>query len=531
MNPSTEFKVCILSAGIGSRNTVFQNLHKSLLPLGNKATISRIIDNFPEETSFVIAVGHKKDQVMNYLNIAKPNTDITYIEVENYKDKGSGPGWSLLQCREQLQCPFIFLGSDTFFDFSENNISLDKNGLGFGTLKWNNNAGTYCMYSDKKGFYYDRFDNTNYNSKKCFVGIAGIKDYKTFWSSLAIPEMINNEHQVLSGFKNLKSIKKINFNSWRDTGNNVSYQYVLNEYSNIVEPKPDEIIFIEGKKVLKYFDDDAKAKNRVERSKILGKIVPDVELIDNNIYSYDYVPGRRLSDVNSETKLSKFFDFVKEIYLSNKEKKENFIMADFIDNCNKMYKEKTLARISQHKQLKFLDSIKIINGVTVPKINYLIDKIDWEKINKTAIPVRLHGDMSPENIIFNDKNEKYTLIDWRDKFGNDLIYGDLYYDLCKLDHALLVNGEVVRKKLYDISFDHKKIESEIWIHQKSNLLNVRNLLCKFCKENNLSFSHIQFLTALTLLNISSCHSDDRFNMFLFLYGKLLLNQHFLEEKQ
>ena len=34
--------------------------------------------------------------------------DITFVEVKNYEGQGSGPGLSLLKCKDYLQTPFIF---------------------------------------------------------------------------------------------------------------------------------------------------------------------------------------------------------------------------------------------------------------------------------------------------------------------------------------------------------------------------------------------------------------------------------------
>ena len=50
-------KVCILAAGIGSRNKCIEGLHKALLPLNNKPVISHIIDSFPQDVEIVIAFG------------------------------------------------------------------------------------------------------------------------------------------------------------------------------------------------------------------------------------------------------------------------------------------------------------------------------------------------------------------------------------------------------------------------------------------------------------------------------------------
>ena len=513
------YKVCILAAGKGTRNTKYLNLHKALLPLGNKATISRIINSFDKNIPIVIAVGYKSAQIKAYLTCVHKDRDIQFVDIENYDGAGSGPGFSLYMCKDLLQCPFVFLGADTLIDFKENATVPSRNWIGIGDCsKWSNASTPYCMYDNTNGFYYSFIQGSQPELNKCFVGVAGINDYKSFWDALKNKTCINGEHQVLNGFSNLENVEVLKFKTWRDTGNNESYDYVLNEYSNIVEPKPDEALFIENDKVIKYFDDAEKVSNRVKRSITLQPYVPIVEKIDNNLFSYDYVPGKRFSDLLNVNQIKKFFEFFKKIYLQKQVKINN--EKKFHDNLHSMYKEKTYKRVLSHKEFSKLDNVKFINGVNVPPIKELLDVINWDIFVQNAIPVKIHGDMSPENIIYNEENDKFMLIDWRDKFGNDLVVGDAYYDLCKLDHALLVNGEVIRSKNYSVSV--KSNTAEISINFKSNLIQARNILKDFCLYNSLDFSYINLLTTITLLNISSVHSDDMFNRFLFLYGKLLL---------
>ena len=55
-----KLKVCILAAGAGSRNRYSENYHKGLLPINFKAIISHIIDYYPKNSEFIIAVNKKK---------------------------------------------------------------------------------------------------------------------------------------------------------------------------------------------------------------------------------------------------------------------------------------------------------------------------------------------------------------------------------------------------------------------------------------------------------------------------------------
>ena len=133
--------VCILTAGTGSRMGPFSNIiNKSLLPIYNKAIISHLIEAFPENTNFIIALGYKGFQVKNYLELMHNNINFKYIEVDNFESKGSGPAYSLNCCKAELQKPFFFLASDGYYE----NIPLDVSSDWLGLSNVNNNEEDYC---------------------------------------------------------------------------------------------------------------------------------------------------------------------------------------------------------------------------------------------------------------------------------------------------------------------------------------------------------------------------------------------------
>ena len=68
------FQVLIPSAGIGSR--LFKetkNLNKALVQIDNKPIISHIIEKFPKSCQFIIPVGYKGSDLIDYLRIAQVN--------------------------------------------------------------------------------------------------------------------------------------------------------------------------------------------------------------------------------------------------------------------------------------------------------------------------------------------------------------------------------------------------------------------------------------------------------------------------
>ena len=118
--------------------------------------------------------------------------------------------------------------------------------------------------------------------------------------------------------------------------------------------------------------------------------------------------------------------------------------VSFNNLCWEFYINKTTKRINQYLDGKS-DTTQIINGIKVPPIFDIIESLDKEWLSD-GIPSQFHGDFILDNIIETDSG--YTLIDWRQDFGGDLEVGDIYYDLAKLNHNLVVNHEIVSNGNY-----------------------------------------------------------------------------------
>ena len=122
------------------------------------------------------------------------------------------------------------------------------------------------------------------------------------------------------------------------------------------------------------------------------------------------------------------------------------------------------------------------------KIEKLLQKIDWYKINK-GIPVNFHGDLHFENIL-KFKN-KYKLLDWREDFSGIKKYGDIYYDLAKINHGLIIDHNIISKSKYDINID-KKIK--FFFFQSKENKKCQKILYEFIKSKNLSVYKVKILT-------------------------------------
>ena len=514
-------KLCILAAGIGSRNDNISGLHKALLPLENRPVISHILDKLNDDIEIVIALGYKSEQIKSYMELVHSDRNITYIDVDNYDGVGAGPGYSLLCCKEKLKEAFVFTSVDTLVESDFDFMSIDENWLGVSSVDVNESI-NYCLVEGSK-----YLDKLYYGSgDTAYIGMAGVYDYEDFWDSLEKHKIIKDEYQVIHGFDGLTHMKLLNF-IWYDTGNNESYAETKKVFCNdVVANKSDEAIFIDKGKVIKYFDNSDKVKLRVERTKYLNGNCPEISIIHDNMYAYDYVEGEMLSNISDEKLMRKFLDGCQEKLWHT-----TLLDDTFIENCEEMYEKKTKERVLKLSDTK-LDRISIINGVEVKPIIHMLDKVDWDWFYEIGIPSYFHGDLQPENILYDTNNDKFVLIDWRQSFGDNAEIGDVYYDLGKLYHAIMINGQSILKDMF--SYKIKGNTASVEFYAKSNLVYFMDVFKKFCKDNDYDWNAVELLGILQYFNICTLYDnfkDGRYGNFLFLYGKYLLSKFLLRSEK
>ena len=529
------FKLCILAAGKGTRNTSITGLHKALLPLENKAVISHIIECVSEDTEIIIAVGYKSEQVKSYVKHIFPLRNIKFVDINNYDGDGSGPGLSLLNCKEHLESPFIFTSADTILEDSNIFEELNDDWMGVSHVELEDSS-KYCLVYDHEDEQGAKFLKKLYfgEGNLAYVGSAGIYNYASFWDSLEgnnsfrseNPTLGNNaEYQVLDGFDGLESIRLIDC-IWHDTGSDDSYEKVRKNFSHeVVATKTNEAVFIENGKVVKYFADASVAKRRIERAKYLNGSVPDIKYLNENMFSYDYVNGKLLSNLSDDHLVKKILPFYFEKFASKQFEKTD----DFLSNCQEMYYNKTHNRIINSFAGTDLDNVNFINGVRVNGILELLEEIDWHSIYDLSVPTRFHGDFQPENILHD--GDDFKLIDWRDSFGKSLEIGDFYYDLGKLYHAIIINGQIVLSKGY--SYEIKNNTAFLEYNLKSNLNLLMIYFENFCKERDISWSNVELLGILQYIGICSLYKefhDGEYGKFLFLLGKYMLAKKLTKDK-
>ena len=517
----TPRKIFIPTAGLGSRlESLTKFVNKSLVSVNNKPVISHQIERLDHDSIFVIGLGYKGNLVREFLELAYPKKKFEFVNVFPYEGKGSGLGFTLLSCQKKLNEPFIFSSCDTLI--KEEIPQTEGNWVGYSSEY--NDCNLYrTILNDKENVYSFLNKGVIADGQKAYIGLCSIYDYQIFWEEMKLGQKEAIEQGEVYGLIKLlqyKNIKAFKFD-WNDTGSLLGLEKARKKYKdtkeiNILEKENEAIWFVDNK-VIKYSADENFIKNRVKRAKLLIPYIPEITESTSNFYTYKSVEGEimsNISDINIFNDLMEFSSqFWKEIELSAEE--EN----NFQKLCNNFYRKKTNERINKfHNDNAFIDKEHIINGIKIPTLEKLFENLDWSLINK-GIPVRFHGDFHFENILYSKENNKFTFLDWRQDFAGSIKYGDIYYDLSKLLHGLIINHEAIYNNLFSVNLDNNNIEFE-FMRRNSSIVFEQQFI-KWLELNNFNVNKVNILTALIFLNISPLHHQPYGNM-LYALGKLML---------
>jgi len=174
------YKVFIPSAGIGSRlGSLTDNTNKALVKVNGKEVITYIIDKFKQDVEIVIALGYKGDKVKEFLQKTYPERKFTFVEIDNFDSPDSSLGYTMLQCKNHLQCPFIFISNDTIV--LEEIPEPDKNYMGYASERDVSQFRSVRLEGNKISELCEKGAGGNVRP---YIGLSGVKDWEEFWKVL-----------------------------------------------------------------------------------------------------------------------------------------------------------------------------------------------------------------------------------------------------------------------------------------------------------------------------------------------------------
>jgi choline kinase/mannose-6-phosphate isomerase-like protein (cupin superfamily) len=511
--------ILILSAGLGSRleyHTEFKN--KALIPIDNKAIISHVIEKFPKDYEIIIAVGYKKESIKEYCNLAHADREIKFVDVDKWEDSKTDPGYSTFLCKEYLQKPFYLISVDTLINSDIPNIS--ENWIGTAPT---NNPERYATVKIENENVSDIINKSSKGFENAFIGLAAILEYKTFWQEL---ENNSTNFELISAWKNPQkySSLKVKELKWLDTGNLEDFDktklYFKEECISSLKAI-NEVFYKVNNFILKFNPNKEINKNKSLRSEKLINYIPKNFEVKDFFIKYDWEIGNDLYCNDSLSLYLGFLEFLNKLIINSN--KWN-IDKNLID-C--FYKNKTTSRkddfIKKYGE-KYLTNRYKINNIEYPSLGELLNKIDYSIFLEGKMYDNFHGDLHFDNIIYNENEQTYKYIDWRDSFNGDVLGGDLYYDLAKLyagclfPFILLKSEDQIKYAEYDNNINYKYDISK-------NILEFTKEYENWLDLNQFNKESIKLLTGLVFLNIAPLHTDIFNKIFLsksieLLYGSL-----------
>lgn len=516
------YRVCIPCAGTGSRlGGITKYINKSLVSIAHRPVLAHLIEQFPDDTEFVIALGHKGNLVREFIKLAYPQRTFFFVEVDPFEGPNSGLGLSLLMCSEYLQQPFIFTSCDTLVLGTI--LPPNSNWIGYANVS---DSDQYRTLVVDEGICKDICEKNQpgFESRRAYIGIAGIKNYQEFWHA-----MKQGGSEAIAGGEShgLKVLIERGFEvqanefKWFDTGNPQALAITADAYKepdapNILE-KSNEAIWFLGNRVIKFSDDQRFIVNRVERAKRLKGFVPDIIDSSSHMYSYCKVEGSVLSEVITLPMFKSLLEHC-EYFWAPAELNDRAQLV-FYSSCRQFYKDKTLERVDLfYKNFCKIDSNLPINGVDMPTLSTLLEEVDWEWLSK-GTPGRFHGDFHFENILWNNTTNHFSFLDWRQDFAGDLDVGDIYYDLAKLLHGLIVSHGLIAHGHYSVSWSSTRIDFDL--HRTQVLVECERQFGMWLDEKGYDKQKVGLLTSIIYLNIAALHHHP-YCLLLYALGKSML---------
>lgn len=516
-------KVLLTTSGTGSRlSSLTKYKNKSLIRVGEMPAISHIIKMYPNETEFIITVGYLGDLVRQYIEIAHPDVDVTFIEVDKYEGHGSSLLYSMLCAKDHLDTePFIFHACDTITNINVRPFYNDNWLCGYSTT---NNTQYRTFNTQKNGVINKLNEKGETKSDYDYIGVCGIKDFELFWE-IAEDILQKNSDEghpsdydvIFEMMKQGKGFKSVITETWHDIGNPESLREANQKIpcSYHVLDKEDEDIYIVDDNVIKFFSNSKICKNRVVRAVELEGIVPKINNSNGNFYSYRYESGDILSSVVNRNIFSNLLKW-------SEDKLWNPVDDDgeYEERCISFYRDKSLSRLSRFCEINnIVEEPEIINGMKIPTMSDMLKQLNYNDLHHHT-PTQFHGDFILENIIY--KDDDFTLIDWRQDFCGSTSYGDLYYDLAKLNHNLTFNHDYITQGLYKYMVKHHRSDwsSDVIVDLSIpfKTIECQEILKQFCNDRNIPFSKIRILTSLVWLNMSALH-EHPLDKFLYYFSR------------
>ncbi len=508
---AADWRVVIPCAGIGARmGNWCDQLNKALVPVANRPTIDYALEKIPREVTVVIALGYKGDLVREFLELTYSDRSFVFCLVDRFEGLGSGLRYSLLQCRSELQCPFVFYTNDA--------IILDdlpppvENWAGYSDARAGEVYRPVCFAPQDRSMLQFIAEKGVLPGNRAYIGISGVKDYDKFWQQLL------DEHE--KGHPDVGEVSGMNvlpdtsakYLVWHDAGSfnarNAAEKALLRPDDPFILPKEREAIWFCDRQVIKFSADPEFVSGRVQRASSLAPFVPVLEDHSRHFYTYRKIEGRIMSDGATAADFERLLKWLGPFW----EPRKDLDTERWTSSCMAFYHDKTMRRLGEYfDRFGIVDWPTKINGRVVLPPKMLLESQPWDELAE-GCPVRWHGDLHFNNILMTE--DGFCLLDWRQDFDGLLDVGDLYYDLAKLLHGLIVSHDLIVRGKFRFEAVKRTVRFDFF--RKHSLSECEEVLERWVISSGLDWQRVCRLAALVFINNAPLHEAPYANLLFYL---------------
>jgi choline kinase len=498
--------VLIPTAGRGTRMMpLTEHTNKSLLEVDGRPILAQIIENFPVDTQYVIALGWCGEAVRDFCTLAYPDREFTWVYISDTTGELSGTGTTVRECAPHLRDSFWYVPCDTWFN--EDLVQPSCSTLYVAQCE-TQRLGEYTLVRVVDGHVAEtRFKTQPQDAHDwlCWTGVLYVHDVEQFF------ERLGTNTEVWTAIPPHCATSTLS--TWRDAGNLDSYSELRSQHAAYDFTKSHEMTHICNGRVLKWWSDSSIVLKKYQRWAHNPSVYPRNVRMRGNWIAYDWTSGHTLySDTSTET-LQSFLNWCEKYLWINVDQHVDVSAASY-----DFYYAKSHGRVDAYRaRYPVQPHVTHINGRPVRSFDEIWSKIDWSQHIFCNHSAYMHGDLQYDNIIVNDGH--YTLIDWRHEYGSHTQYGDVYYDLAKLVGGWIINYGAIKRGEFGI------------LHNDSNgvdlvmcsVANARDLIAtlrEWVQSRGLNWTKVRDLVPLIYWNMAALHSPP-FDQYLWYLGILL----------
>lgn len=496
-----EIDVLISTAGEGKRvRKINSEINKSLLPYLNKPIIHHIIEKIPNDLKIGVLLGYKSQQVKDYLTLAFPELEITFINVDDWTSNKSGTRYSLMLAREYLRQSFWYFPCDGIYENTNFMSEIFLEDVFIVEKIDHNQAINYLTFTlDDNRIVKQYFKSNHIAGDYAFTGVMKIKDKDEFFNKLE--ESNSNEFVSIIPKQSLT----YDANGWKDFGNHNKYIEELSKTEGFDFSKSGEYTYQLNDKIIKWWADPTVSSQKLEKPRIIADVFPKKIESLNQFLLYEKAKGKSFYEGLNPERLNLLLDWLKNKVWFPEE-------IDIKGNLSQFYKEKSISRINLlgNRTEREDYNPRYINNIKVKPWQWHLDHIKWSYLIEENYPSFIHGDLQFDNVIYDQETDKFILIDWRHDFSGLTSVGDLYYDFAKMLGGIYVNYQEIKKGKFSFDCTHSRVLFELPnVYEKTELISILEL---HAKQIGLDVRKIRELVPLIFWNMAPLHKEPFSNL-------------------